>query len=85
MPDHSKPTVGCIVHYHHPVAGSDPPRPGPPRAAIVTATQAEDPTLPDATTVHLTILAPMVDPYARHTVRFSPTPAPNCWSWPPRV
>lgn len=78
------PTVGRTVHYQ--AFGT----PGGeykslPRAAIVTATHSEDPSLPeDGSIVSLMIVNP-TGVFFNTRVPFSKTPTPGHWNWPPRA
>jgi hypothetical protein len=78
-----RPSVGRIVHYQSYGTPGGEHR-SAPRAATVTATRAEDPSIVDDTTVHLAVLNPTGMFFNLH-VPYSETPRPGHWSWPPRV
>jgi len=72
------PSIGRVVHYHSygTPGGEYLPE---PRAAVITGiNDAEE------QRVHLAVLNP-TGMFFNLDVRFSETPAPGCWSWPPRV
>ena len=66
-------TVGRMVHYHsfHGPAGDKP------RAAIVTSVSES------GERVSLTVFGQSGLSFKR-VIAYSETPAPGCWSWPPR-
>ena len=68
-------SLGAFVRYFQPDS------PTVPRVAIVTATHAEDPDIPDDGTVALVIFNPS-DVQVCTRVAYSATPQPGCWSWP---
>lgn len=79
-----KPSVGRIVHYQ--AFGT----PGgefasKPRAAVITEVHDVDPATqaPEDADVTVCVLNPSGIFFNR--VKHSTTPAPGCWSWPPRV
>ncbi|NBP04312.1 MAG: hypothetical protein EBU90_30330 [Proteobacteria bacterium] len=51
-----------------------------PRAAIIVATHAEDPTIPDDGTASLAVMAPTAVEIVPR-VPFSSTPQAGCWTW----
>lgn len=65
-----KPTIGRIVHYKR--AGLNQTWP-----AIITAVHSD-------TNIALTAWPPMGAPWMQSDVPHSPTPADECWWWPPR-
>ena len=73
-----KPTIGRIVHYYESPKGI---LPNPPLAAVVTHVYGAG----EETMVCLTVFPPFSSPYARTSIQYSESPAPGCWSWPPRV
>lgn len=81
MTETPKPSVGRIVHYHSYGTPGGEFKPLP-RAAVVTATQAEDPTLA-AGEVVVCVLNPSGVFFNR--AQFSDAPKPGCWNWPPRA
>lgn len=70
----SKPTIGRIVYYYSRI-GADGIFHSDPRAAMVTAVKG--------TVASLAVLHP-TGIFFDADVSYSPTPAPGCWSWPPR-
>ena len=70
-----QPSIGRIVHYHSygTPGGEYLPE---ARAAIVTAVAGEE--------VGLAVINP-TGLFFNESVRFSETPKPGHWSWPPRV
>jgi hypothetical protein len=84
-----KPTVGRIVHYHSYGTPGGEFKPEP-RAAVVTGVYPEidpasgvghHPAGPEH--VDLFVMNP-TGIFLNRAVRYSETPKPGCWSWPPR-
>lgn len=70
-----KPTVGRIVHYQaYGTPGGE--YPSVPRAAIVTE-------VGEGGEVGLCVLNP-TGQFFNRGVKYSETPKPGCWNWPPR-
>lgn len=73
-----KPSVGRIVHYQaYGTPGGE--YPSIARAAIITETYQDEPTL-----VGLCVLNP-TGQFFNRTVAFDADGKPGAWSWPPRV
>ena len=74
-----KTSIGRVVHYQaYGTPGGDHAKYKPePRAAVVTAVHSD-------TMVSLAIFSPH-GVHFDQSVHYSETPAPGCWSWPPRV
>lgn len=78
-----KPSVGRIVHAYGRGLGAASYPGGlpilpPPEAAIITNLHEED------GVVDLKIFQSN-GIFDQHRVKYSETPAPYCWTWPPRV
>jgi hypothetical protein len=80
-----QPSVGRIVHYQAYGTPNGEYR-SEPRAAIVTSVRAgmDHNPLVETFPVDLCVLNP-TGMFFNLNVRFSETPKPGCWNWPPRV
>lgn len=66
-----KPSVGRIVHFHHPSCDG-------PAAAIVTQVFEDD-------SANLAVFFSSGGHGSHFLVPFSEEPKAGCWSWPPRA